>query len=226
MANARIIRQNFFDNPRISNYEVKERYFLIGLACAADDFGRFWYNESSLKSNIFPTDDKITKKWIKYCVEMFIKDLILCQYEVEGINYAHFPKWFKNGWFLKQRIDHPKEFLSPDCPLCMTEEKTRNKREISRAIKDNKIKINKTKINTIKEKLTKEEIRDQLVEISFTNDMLKKYPRINKNEYSVILKDYLTSILNHDTYDQDHKRQFQRRLLRKDSIIAENANKD
>ena len=50
MANARVIRQNFFNNPLVSKFEPMERYLLIGLTCAADDFGRLWGNCENLKS--------------------------------------------------------------------------------------------------------------------------------------------------------------------------------
>ena len=70
MAHARIIRQNFFNHPLIaSKYSIEERYFLIGLASVADDFGRFWYNEDNIKSGIFPTDSKINSDWINECLK-------------------------------------------------------------------------------------------------------------------------------------------------------------
>ena len=72
MAHARLIRQNFYTDPLIAEkYTIEERYFLIGLACHADDFGRFWYNEASIRATIFPTDESITKDWIKSCLKKF-----------------------------------------------------------------------------------------------------------------------------------------------------------
>ena len=143
MAHARLIRQNFYTDPLIAEkYKIEERYFLIGLACHADDFGRFWYNEASIRATIFPTDESITKEWIKTCLKKFIDDFILCEYEVNEVRYGHFPRWFQKGWFLKQRVDHPREYASPDCPLCETEKR---KREISRAIKDKSTKHKKIK---------------------------------------------------------------------------------
>jgi hypothetical protein len=53
------------------------------------------------------------------------------------MEYAHFPKWFEKGWVLKQRIDHPREFNSPDCRMCQTEVIYWEKRESSRVTKDN-----------------------------------------------------------------------------------------
>ena len=47
------------------------------------------------------------------------------------------PKWFEKGWVLKQRIDHPREFNSPDCRMCQTEIIYWEKRESSRVTKDN-----------------------------------------------------------------------------------------
>ena len=219
MANARIIRQNFIVSPQISKYEVKERYFLIGLACAADDFGRFWYNESSLKSNIFPTDNKITKKWVKNCVEMFIKDLILCHYEVDEVQYAHFPKWFDKGWFLKQRIDHPREYMSPDCPICLTEEKTRKKRESSRTIKNNLKEFKLKEFNPKKENVNEDKIRETLNDYHFANSMLEKYPLIKKNIYPSLVGEYMNWVISQNLYSQDHQRQFEGKLLHENSRL-------
>ena len=65
MANTRVIRQNFYNDPQIAgNYCIEERYFLIGLACASDDYGRFWWHTINLKSVMYPTDNK-QKKWIE-----------------------------------------------------------------------------------------------------------------------------------------------------------------
>ena len=42
MAFTRVIRMNFFNDPVISaGYDIQERYFIIGLVCNADDYGRF-----------------------------------------------------------------------------------------------------------------------------------------------------------------------------------------
>ena len=46
--------QNFIKDPIIAGeFDIKERYFLIGLACIADDFGRIWYNEKAISSSVF-----------------------------------------------------------------------------------------------------------------------------------------------------------------------------
>ena len=206
MANARLIRQNFFNDPLIAQkYNLKERYLLIGLACAADDFGRFWYNESNLKATIFPTDKNITLKWIGQCLDKLTHDLILCHYESDGIMYAHFPKWLDKGWFLKQRIDHPREYASPDCPICETEKK---KRESSRAIKSNLIQQKENEHS-----ITKGEINEILTQHVYSNKMLKKYPSITKQDYKKALGVYIRWVERNDSFDSDHEREFEGRLM-------------
>ena len=206
MANARLIRQNFFNDPLIAQkYNLKERYLLIGLACAADDFGRFWYNESNLKATIFPTDKNITLKWIGQCLDKLTNDLILCHYESDGIMYAHFPKWLDKGWFLKQRIDHPREYASPDCPICETEKK---KRESSRAIKSNLIQQKENEHS-----ITKGEINEILTQHVYSNKMLKKYPSITKQDYKKALGVYIRWVERNDSFDSDHEREFEGRLM-------------
>ena len=132
MAFTRVIRQNFFIDPEIlAEYNIKERYFIIGLVCNADDYGRFWYNSKLIQTQIFPTDEEISFDWVDQALKKLVNDGILCFYEVSGKQYVHFPLWFEIGWYLKQRIDHPREHVLPDCPICLTEAKTRNKREIN-----------------------------------------------------------------------------------------------
>ena len=206
MANARLIRQNFFNDPLIAQkYNLKERYLLIGLACAADDFGRFWYNESNLKATIFPTDKNITLKWIGQCLDKLSNDFILCHYESDGIMYAHFPKWLDKGWFLKQRIDHPREYASPDCPICETEKK---KRESSRAIKSNLIQQKENEHS-----ITEGEINEILTQHVYSNKMLKKYPSITKQDYKKALGVYIRWVERNDSFDSDHEREFEGRLM-------------
>ena len=213
MAHARLIRQNFYTDPLIAEkYTIKERYFLIGLACHADDFGRFWYNEASIRATIFPTDDSITKDWIKSCLKKFIDDFILCEYEFNEVRYGHFPRWFQKGWFLKQRVDHPREYASPDCPLCETEKR---KREISRAIKDKSTKPKKIKTN-----LTKNKVIDILTEPSFSGQMLTNYPLVSKEDYRQIIDQYYIWLDERKDYDKNHQREFEGRLMARQEILA------
>ena len=145
MANARVIRRNFFNDPLIAGkFNIEQRYFLIGIACASDDYGRFWWNPSNLKSIIYPTDNK-QLKWIEKTLNLFISNDILCKYEVNGVQFGHFPHWFDKSFSLKQRLDHPKPEQLPDCSIhIMNEKNTRKKRESSQP---NKININKSNLN-------------------------------------------------------------------------------
>jgi hypothetical protein len=183
MANARIIRQNFFNNPMISNFEPLERYLLIGLTCAADDYGRLWGNFENLKSTLFPTDKNIKSDWITKSINLFIKQEIICEYEVDGITYYHFPKWFDKGWFLKQKVDHPREYGSPDCPICQTELK---KRESSRVIKYNRIKNKENKENVIK----------RISSPTYYDEITNQYPQIDLQTYKHLLKGYIVKCQN------------------------------
>ena len=148
MANARVIRRNFFNDPLIAGkYNIGQRYLLIGLACASDDYGRFWWNVNNLKSIIYPTDNK-QGKWIEKNLELFFNDELLCKYEVNNTIYGHFPYWFDKSFCLKQRLDHPKPDELPDCKThVMNNKNTRKKRESSLTNKDNINKNNSNKIN-------------------------------------------------------------------------------
>ena len=166
MANARMIRRNFFNDPLIAErYDDSQRYLLIGVACASDDYGRFWWNGKSLKSIIYPLDNR-QPKWIEKNLELFLKDEILCKYEVKNIIYGHFPLWFDKSFCLKQRLDHPKPEQSPDCKIHqMNEKNTRTSRETSPPSK-----VNITELNT-----NKESVGTDTLSISLIEEMKSKY---------------------------------------------------
>lgn len=188
-------------------------YLLIGLACVADDYGRFWFNAASIKSGVFPTKPDVSLDWINETVSKFINSGFLCVYEVDGIKYAHFPCWFQKGWFLKQRLDHPREFANPDCPSCQTEDITRNKRETSRTIKYNSIKSNKIEEKRNKDNLTEQELRKLLFSPSLKAELLSRYHLITPDVYDDKCNSYINWVKNHRTNDRDHERELEGRLM-------------
>jgi len=193
MAFTRVIRQNFFIDPEIlAEYNIKERYFIIGLVCNADDYGRFWYYSKLIQTQIFPTDEEISSDWVDQALKKLVNGGILCFYEVSGKQYVHFPLWFEKGWYLKQRIDHPREFGFPDCPMCLTEEKAMNKREVSRAIKDKSNKSNKNKNNILEERDRKSH-QMKLIKDSF-NDLQEEFPDVDLKFEFERFSDWMLSI--------------------------------
>ncbi len=213
MANARIIRQNFFNAPTIANYSIDEKYLIIGMACTADDYGRLWKYASNIKSIIFPTDKEITDQWISRTINKLIKNGVLCEYEEDKIRYIHFPKWFEKGWYLKQRIDHPKEFGGcPDCPTCKTEEITRKVRETSCAIKDNIIQPNQIKDNTNKSNKNYMKLISELSSRRFIEQSHEKYPLITNDRYTEQLDKYIQEVDTDDGWDKDHQVEFDKQL--------------
>jgi len=137
MANTRVVQKNFWNCPRIAKYRIKSRYFLIGLASVAEDYGRFWYNVRNIKSQIYPTDST-SLKWIGEQLKIFIQDGVLCEYEANGQKYLHFIDWFDKRFALKQRLKYPKPDQLPDCKIhCMQEQKTVKKRQNSETIQSN-----------------------------------------------------------------------------------------
>jgi hypothetical protein len=203
MAYARIIRQNFIKDPIIAGeFDIKERYFLIGLACIADDFGRIWYNEKAISSSVFPTDNEIDDNWIKETIIRFVDKNILCSYLISEKEFVHFPKWFEKGFCLKQRVDHPREYILPDCPSCQTE---RIKRESLRTIKGNS---NKSKLKQQKEK----EIRNSLLNLDYLKNMLNKYPNLNENGFTSCVDTYLDYIKKENRHKitlKNHLKEFE-----------------
>lgn len=219
MANARIIRQNFFNAPTIANYSIDEKYLIIGLACTADDYGRLWKDASNIKSMVFPIHKKITVQWINRTINKLIKNGVLCEYEEDKIRYIHFPKWFEKGWYLKQRIDHPKEFGGcPDCPTCNTEGITRKVRETSRAIKDNIIKPNQIN-NTSKTNTNYLKIVAELSARSFMEHTHDKYPLITDSKYASLLSNYMQRIEKKGAWEIDHAKEFDKYLYKQHELL-------
>ena len=62
---------------------MEDRYLLIGLACASDDYGRFWWKPQNLKAIIYPIDSK-QQRWIEKKLIMFKNDGLLCKYIVNN----------------------------------------------------------------------------------------------------------------------------------------------
>jgi hypothetical protein len=219
MANARIIQQSFFNEPSISDYSIKVRYFLFGLACASDDYGRFWWNTGNLKSILFPTIKNISENWIQNTLEKFRDDELVCEYEDEGLHLGHFPKWFTFGWFLKQKIDHPKEFgRYPDCPSCKIEDFTRKKRETSRAIKSNltqyKLNLSKVNENELNPNLQKEyDIRKELTSKYYYERLLSECPDVYGERYILLVDKYVELVKQHELWDKHHKREFRAHVI-------------
>jgi hypothetical protein len=146
MANSRIIRKEFFNNAIIADqFKIKERYFLIAMACNADDFGRFWWNAKNIKATIFPTDN-ISISFINKMLDKLYKQYDwLCKYEDNGIVYGHFIHWFDTGFVLKQRIDRPRLDVCPDCKIHNPQLKYERKKRENSLLKETK--VNKTNIN-------------------------------------------------------------------------------
>jgi len=225
MASSRVIRQNFYNNPFIAKYNIDERYLLIGLVCAADDFGRFWSNLSNLKSIIYPTDN-IPFEWIKDCIDKFISDEVLCHYIVDDVEYLHLPLWFEPGFALKQKIDHPREYLCPDCPVCRTEELKRKKMQLKKTRKfaGNTIKANSIKDNTIKRKLNNDQsMLDRYKDPIVRDNFLIRYPLLDISQYNLILKQYILSLNDNNRNEQDHERLFDTKLKKAHEYLEKEA---
>ena len=118
MANARIIRKNFFTDPIIAGkLPIKERYCLLGLTCYADDYGRFWWDARVIKATIFPTDS-IRPGFINALLDKLDNQLgLVCKYEHNGQTYGHFVNWFVKGYALKQKLSHPRKGELHDCKI-------------------------------------------------------------------------------------------------------------
>jgi len=208
MAFTRVIRMNFFNDPVISaGYNIQERYFIIGLVCNADDYGRFWYSSKLIQSQIFPLDEEISSDWADQTLKTLMVDGILCIYEVSGKHYAHFPLWFEKGWCLKQRIDHPRDFGFPDCPMCLTEEKAIIKREVSRTIKDKSNKSNQNENNIVEERVPKSR-QMKLIKDSF-DDLQEEFPDVDLEDEFEKYSDYLSA---HGKQYEDYAAGFRRWL--------------
>jgi hydrogenase maturation factor len=95
----------------------------------------------------------------------------------------------------------------PDCPICLTEAKTRNKREISRAIKDKSNKSNQNENNISKERDRKSH-QMKLIKDSF-NDLQEEFPDVDIGCEFEKYSDYLSA---HGKQYEDYAAGFRRWL--------------
>jgi len=116
MANNRLIRLGLFVNPGVSTLTIKERYLLIGLTSVANDWGKFWYQENHIRSQVFPTDD-IGIEEIGEMLDNIVTRGFICVYDSNGVKYGHFPSWRTKGSFLMQYLDKPRPDV--DIPNCV-----------------------------------------------------------------------------------------------------------
>ena len=124
----------------------------------------------------------------------------------------------KKGWFLKQRLDHPREYASPDCPICETEKQKNEKLHGQ---------IKRKKINKKTEQIvTKEKINELLTDPQFTIQMMNKYPLITKVKYRRFIDIYSDWIFTIDHTIEDHKRGFEGRLMGEHEILMKKEQSD
>ena len=217
MANHRLLRPGFFINPGVSTLKIKERYLLIGLTAVANDWGKFWYQPSHIRSEVFPTDE-IGVDEINEMLDNIVSRGFICVYKENGVAYAHFPMWRKQGSFLMQYLNKPRPDIDlPDCPTHKKEDSETlpgNFPESSSAIEKNGKKKNKS------EKKGKQE--ENIAEILNTPLVMAMSERYHEVDVSHYRDKYILYYKSRKHNITDHRRNFEKWLLEEAKNNTEN----
>lgn len=99
---SRMIREGILDSEIINALSAEEERLFSRLCLIADDFGKYRYIPSLLKSKCFPLKDDVTETHIEAWMNAFPSELVLV-YEVEGKKYLKINKFNQR---LRQKVSH------------------------------------------------------------------------------------------------------------------------
>ena len=111
MARIRTVKPEFWLDEKISSLSYPARLLAIGILNFADDAGRARASLESLKSQIFPYDDAITRNILASLVQELEHIEYILPYEVRAEKYYLIRNFKKH-----QRIDRPSRPLYPPPP--------------------------------------------------------------------------------------------------------------
>lgn len=113
MARIRTIKPELFYSESLARVTLTAERTFVGLLTQADDHGRLRYNAAVLNGALWPLRPEHTVADLKQDVDDLLAENVLCQYEVDGKSYLHFPTWGDH-----QKISHPStRNQSPRCPV-------------------------------------------------------------------------------------------------------------
>ena len=110
MARSRIIKPEFFEDPKIRHLSLGARLLYVGMWCQADDVGNCQATPGFLRSRLFPHDDVSLEQmdeWLRECS----RSGRVVLYEHSQELYAHIVAFLRH-----QTINHPSDWRNPPPP--------------------------------------------------------------------------------------------------------------
>ena len=114
MARIRTIKPELFLSETLAQVSLAAERTFTGLLTQADDRGRLRYNAAVLNGALWPLRPEHTPDDLASEIVELVEVGALCQYDVDGKPYLHFPTWTDH-----QKISHPSTRVNgPECPKC------------------------------------------------------------------------------------------------------------
>ena len=110
MARSRIIKPEFFEDPKIGRLSLGARLLYIGLWVQADDAGNVQADPGFLRSRLFPHDDVSLQDISSWLTECSVSTHAV-PYEHSGDPYIHLPTFSRH-----QHINRPSSWRNPPPP--------------------------------------------------------------------------------------------------------------
>ncbi len=111
MARSRMIKPEFFTDPKVGKLSRDARVFLMGLLVQADDVGNVMAEPVFLRSRIFPWDEDLDSASIQGFLDECSAVGLIALYEHSSNTYAHIVNFLKH-----QKIDKPSQWRNPPPP--------------------------------------------------------------------------------------------------------------
>jgi hypothetical protein len=110
MARIRSVKPSFWSDPDVVSLRLQARLMLLGLISSADDEGRFVATTTTIAGYVFP-HDRLPMATIRRWRDEIAKSGVIELYQVDGLEYGHFPGWTKH-----QKINRPYPSAIPPPP--------------------------------------------------------------------------------------------------------------
>ena len=107
----RMVQPDLFKSDKVSKLPWPTVVTWVGVWCYLDDYGRGMNDARLVKSDVHPLRSSYTEKKVRADLDRFIRDELLCAYNVNGFALIHSPSWTEH-----QKISHRLESKLPPCP--------------------------------------------------------------------------------------------------------------
>jgi hypothetical protein len=112
MARIRAIKPTLYSSLTVCAWPIPIRWTFVGLFTYMDDDGRGLDEARLVKAELYPLDDSMTLRKVRFHIGVIVESGPLCRYDVDGHRYMHITSWREH-----QRINRPTKSKIPPCPI-------------------------------------------------------------------------------------------------------------